>query len=243
MASLDMDSALARLDELARAEYDKDFLSAINGSSDEVALRRMARVAGIELKYPFAIASPITHESATGAKQEWNFNPAMMTPKRRPSKEFKALKQHPSYELAQSIYNELRSQGDFDAKSYDLVGFLERSQSERTWFLAALRAIQPYICEQHTNASDAESPRIRKLWELVAAAAAEIAEHGTLKALGPVCDQLSDLVPFLKHPPEAFLVGFSFILVHYATRGFCKAEIEKEIIQTLQWNKQGWESR
>jgi hypothetical protein len=78
---------------------------------------------------------------------------------------------------------------------------------------------------------------------LVAAAAVEIASHGAKEALRPVCNYLSDIIPFLAQAPNAFLFGLSFILVYYAKGGFCNAEIQEWIFQTLQWNNSQWKSR
>jgi hypothetical protein len=58
MNSVDADSALKRLDQIAQAEYGADFAKAIETPDEAITVRRMARLTGIELQHPFAQPRP-----------------------------------------------------------------------------------------------------------------------------------------------------------------------------------------
>src|SRR5271165_6184662 len=109
---VDIDAGLTRLDEIAREEYGTDFATAITTSDELLTIRRMARLAGIELKYPFATAEPIAEGSQTGACQQWLFKNELIIPDVSGALPLDQLKGNPSYELELRIYDELQRQGD-----------------------------------------------------------------------------------------------------------------------------------
>jgi hypothetical protein len=140
--------------------------------------------------------------------------------------------------LERKIYEELIAQDDPDTKMFDFPNFLYNNHSESNWFLAALRAAQPYLCENpDRKVKDPPSPeKQREFWEMAREAAEDLAKEGLKAAVEPVAHILCEVVPFLAGASSAFTFGFSFLLVHYAKKGYCSAKIQTEIIQTLKWH-------
>jgi hypothetical protein len=64
---MDAKQGLDRLDEIALAEYAMGFEKAIDVPEEKLKVRRAARLAGIELKHPFAQPLPTNGPSETGA--------------------------------------------------------------------------------------------------------------------------------------------------------------------------------
>jgi hypothetical protein len=152
------------------------------------------------------------------------------------------LKGDPSYELELRIYEELKRQGVAEFEAPDFGTFIRMNHSESNWFLAALRAAQPYLCGSPESSEKTSQKEERQRLGVPEVAADEIAKKGLEKALEPVVIGLCSLVPFLAgRTPTVVTTGFSIFLVHYAKAKYCSAEIQSEIINTLKWRN--WENK
>jgi hypothetical protein len=234
------DAALMALNESAHLEYGTDFITAIDTPDEELTLRRMARLTGIEMKRPFATPIPIIGPSETGASQQWLLNQEFVGCPDADAPAFDGIKGDRSYKLMVRIYEELQNQNDPDTMGMTFGGFLENNHSESNWLLAALRAAQPHLCEKpgvHVSKPTTPEKR-RELWGLAKEAAEGLATEGVKKAVEPISAALFTTVPFFSGAPPAFVFGFSIVLVHFAKRGFCAAEIQEQILTTLRWNQQ-----
>jgi hypothetical protein len=96
----------------------------------------MARLAGIEMKYPFAKAEKMSGHTQTGALQMWKFRGDLLNSKGKGSAEFDALKRTRSYELAFQVYQELKARNDPETRG-GFEHFLQNCHAESNWFLAA----------------------------------------------------------------------------------------------------------
>lgn len=242
---VDMKAGLARLDAIAVAEYGTSFAQAIQTNDEELTVRRIARMAGIELKHPFATPERIEGKSETGARQQWLFNAQLLERGMDGKANLDALEGDPSYELVKRVYDELKGQGDERTKALDFGNFLRDNHSESNWFLSLLKAAQPYLCENaDRNAlSPPTSKTRREFWEAVRVAAGGATEKGLEFALAALGTPLVSLVPWLNQAPNAVIAGVSVFLVHYAKRGYCSLEIQEEIVLTLKWRSNEWERR
>ena len=236
---IDIVAGLKRLDELAREEYGTDFAGATNIRSEEKRVRRIARLSGIELKFPFATAHNLTGPSETGAHREWNFKQELLIPDASGKLPLDKLKGNPSYDLEKVIYEELRSRSDDPARNISFGSFLADCHSESNWFLALLRAAQPYLCGESHQLPVEESAKRRQFWELLAAAGEDLTKKGVEVAAESLCA----LVPWLAGAPAAVAAGLTIFLFHYVKKGYCKAKIQKEIIETLKWRNNEWEKK
>jgi hypothetical protein len=171
------DAALMALNESAHLEYGTDFITAIDTPDEELTLRRMARLTGIEMKRPFATPIPIIGPSETGASQQWLLNQEFVGCPDADAPAFDGIKGDRSYKLMVRIYEELQNQNDPDTMGMTFGGFLENNHSESNWLLAALRAAQPYFCEKpgvHVSKPTTPEKR-RELWGLAKEAAEGLA--------------------------------------------------------------------
>jgi hypothetical protein len=237
MDSLDITSGLKRLDQIAKEEYGNDLAKSIAVADEQMSVRRLARITGIELKRPFATPRKIEGQSETGASQEWTFNEELLIPDADGTLPLVRLKGNPAYETQLQVYEELQRQHGLQVEPLDFGTFLQQAHSESNWFLSMLRAAQPYLCEESREKS--ESPplleRQKRLWEVVSVAADDLTTRAVEASIEPVAAALCSLIPFLAGAPAAVSAGFSLFLVHYAKKGYCKAKIQEEIIQTLSW--------
>lgn len=240
MENFDIDAATRAMDASAGVEYGSDFAEAINTPDETLSIRRIARLAGIEMKRPFAEPGPILGPSETGARQQWLLDQRFLSSSDPSDSSFDSIRGDPSYRLTVDIYEELQHQDDIDTRGMDFGSFLYHNHSESNWMLAALRAAQPYICDRPDVrvASPTSPEKRRELWELAREAAGELLSEGMKKAVEPVCGLLCTMVPFLAVAPSAFVFGFSVFIVHFARRGFCEWQIQNEIVTALRWNQQ-----
>jgi hypothetical protein len=237
MDTLDVTAGLKKLDRLANEEYGTDLAKAIAVPDERLGVRRLARLTGIELKHPFAIPRKMEGPSETGARREWLFDQALLIPDASGTPPLDRLKGDPAHDAEFGIYDELQSQRDPEVVGLDFGTFLQYNHSESNWFLALLRAAQPYLCEgSELKPLKTPSPEAReRLWEIVRVAADDLATRAVAASIEPVAVALASFVPFLAGAPPAVAAGLSLFLVHYAKKGYCKAQIQQEIIQTLAW--------
>ena len=237
MDSVDITAGLKRLDQIAEEEYGNDLAKSIAVADEQMSVRRLARIIGIELKSPFATPRKIEGPSETGASQEWMFNQELLVPDAAGTLPLVRLKGNPAYETQLQVHQELIRRHDPQFGSLDFGSFLRQAHSESNWFLCMLRAAQPYLCEesQEKSVSPPSPERRKRLWEVVRVAADDLAKRAVEASIEPVVAAVCSLIPFLAGAPPAVAAGFSLFLVHYAKKGYCKAKIQKEIIQTLAW--------
>jgi hypothetical protein len=230
MSTVDVHAAMKTLDESARLEYHTGYADAINTPDEVLKIRRIARLGGIELKRPFAQPKPISHPSETGAFQEWNL-------KNDPSG-FATLAPAPAYQIQYAVYETLVANPQLvpSGVSVDTFhSFLVSSHAESNWFLALLKAAQPYLCE-NTGAvvKHPSSPeRKEEFWKAVAKAAEDLGSKGIETAVESAAGALSTLVPFLSIASPALVFSVTFVIVHVAKGQYCTTEIQDQIIQTL----------
>jgi hypothetical protein len=177
MDPLDVTSGLKRLDQIAEEEYGNDLVKSIAVADEQMSVRRLARITGIELKRPFATPRKIEGASETGASQEWTFNDELLIPDAAGTLPLVRLKGNPAYETQLQVYEELQRQHDLQVEPLDFGTFLQQAHSESNWFLSMLRAAQPYLCDESREKS-ASPPLLEKqkrLWELVSVAADDLA--------------------------------------------------------------------
>jgi hypothetical protein len=235
--SVDVTTGLKRLDQIAEEEYGNDLAKSIAVADEHMSVRRLARITGIELKRPFATPRKIEGLSETGASQEWIFNDELLIPDAAGTLPLVRLKGNPAYEAQLLVYEELQRQHDLQVEPLDFGTFLLQAHSESNWFLCLLRAAQPYLCEEPREklVSPPSPERRKRLWEVVSVAADDLATRAVEASIEPVVAAVCSLIPFLAGAPPAVAAGFSLFLVHYAKKGYCKAKIQQEIIQTLSW--------
>jgi hypothetical protein len=231
-----MDAAAGRtgLDQIAQKEYLTSFEKAIDVPDELLKVRRIARMAGIELKRPFADPKPISRPSVTGALQEWELKADL----RGGNPAFHLYEKEPSYHIQLAVYETLKANPQLIPPNVHVETFgifFETSHSESSWLLALLKAAQPYLCEntgavvKHPTSHEQKE----KFWKTVAEAAGELANKGTEKAVESVAVSLSTLVPFLSAATAPLVFGVTFILVHYAKKQYCSTAIQEQIVQTL----------
>lgn len=237
------------LNQLAQEEYGTDLARAVDVREEELRVRRIARLTGIELKRPFSTPHDLQGSSKTGAKREWLFNHDLLKADSSGVIALEKLREHPSYKTELQVYEELKKLRDSGPATVnfnlaDFGSFLKDSHNESNWFLAALLAVRPYLCEKSNKRSAPTTSEARDhFWECVRDAAGEVAGRGLERALEPVAIALCGMVPFLKSAHPAVAVGMSVFLLHYARRGFCEVDIETEIVTTLKWRDNDWEKR
>jgi hypothetical protein len=235
MDSVAVREGLRRLDSISQAEYGTTFAVSTNVSDEKLAIRRMARLTGIELKRPFSKPEPIQGWSETGARQQWLFREELRDYSPGSATALTSLKGDQSYELELRIFHELELQHFAGIQGYTFARFLENNHNESNWFLMLLRAAQPYLCENSTATPSAkpDSALRKTFWDLARDAAGQVLDAGMHKSLETAGATLVTLVPFLAGAPVAVTTGLTFFLVHFAKKGYCNATIETEIIQTL----------
>jgi hypothetical protein len=235
MTSINVAEGLRRLDEIAQAEYGTTFAEAVSTPDDKLTIRRIARLTGIELKRPFSKSQPLHGPSETGAKQQWMFQADLLGPAGFKATKIDSLKGDPSYELELRIYAELEHQGFLRRDVNPFGMFLQNNHSESNWFLMLLRAAQPYLCDgaKGKPSTPPDSAMRKKFWELARVARDGVVDAGLTKSLESAGVTLTSLVPFMAGAPVAVTTGLSWFLIHYAKKGYCNANIETEIIQTL----------
>ncbi len=221
---MDAKRGLQRLDEIALEEYKQSLADSLAVDDEKLSVRRLARLTGIELKRPFANSREISGWSETGASREWIFDVSLLLPNAAGSLPLDGLKGNRSYRVQFQVYQELRALRDPIA-ARDFGNFLRDTHSESNWFLSLLRAAQPYLCDK--------SPKQKALWDAVSTAAEDLATRAVDISIGPVIAAVCSLIPFLAGAPAAVVAGFSLFLIHYAKKGYCKAEIQAEVVQTL----------
>jgi len=89
----------------------------------------MARLAGIEMKRPFADAVPIVGPSETLAQQQWLLDQRFLSCLLPNEPAFDAMRSNPAYELTANIYRELQRQGDWDTRGKNFGSFLHNNHS------------------------------------------------------------------------------------------------------------------
>ena len=235
MKTVDVTEGLRRLDSISQAEYGTTFSDATKVGDKKLAMRRMARLTGIELKRPFSKPEPIHDWSETGARQQWLFREEFRDYSPGSAAALTSLKGDQSYELELRVFHELEHQQVGGIQGYTFARFLENNHNESNWFLMLLRAAQPYLCEDVIAPPSAKPDAgLRKtFWDLARDAAGQVLDAGMHKSIETAGATLVTLVPFLDGAPVAVATGLTFFLVHFAKKGYCTAAIETEIVQTL----------
>lgn len=103
MDTSDIASGLKRLDELAQQEYGATFGAATNTPNDELTVRRIARITGIEMKYPFATPADIAGPSETGARRQWLFKEDLVAADGSSTPVLEQLRGNASYDFTKSV--------------------------------------------------------------------------------------------------------------------------------------------
>jgi hypothetical protein len=232
-----IDAAAARreLDQLALAEYGTTFEKAIDVADETLRGRRIARIAGIELKRPFATPVPTDpNRSETGARQEWHLNEDLDG--NNPN--LQRYRDATSYKVEVGVYEVLKANPQLVPPNVDVDtfgAFLNSSHSESSWLLSLLKAAQPYLCEKSVAVVKHPTTDEQKdaFWKTITEASEELTKKVMEKGVETAASSLCALVPFLSGKTEVLAIGITFVIIHFAKNKYCGTEITSTMIQTL----------
>jgi hypothetical protein len=220
-----MDSrALDQLDELAKAEYGTTFAAALEGQSEEMFVKRLARLSGIPLKEPFSRPVPTDGRSETNALRYWELTLDMQKEVRRlhgpyPLLEGLRARGDPAYSLAEEM---AKIRQAAETVTMDQVAdTINNAQQESNWFTNLVLVIRRRLCKP--------GKQNEIVLEGIKKAADEIANKGVEYALTaiiePLAAKLIAALPVLQFVPHVAAIGATYFIVKYASRSFCTAEI------------------
>lgn len=210
-------AALNALNELAEKEYHTSLGETFKDQGKDVALLRLARLAGIGLKEQFAV--PRTLEVAsrpTGAYREWRLQDELRT-----APDFGALMQTDAYRLQQEIYKEIT--GAESVPPAEVAEFIRSSHNESNWFLNLVKVVRPYLCEKRTD-----------IWDVVQRTGDKVSFMAgtglTPEYIAPVMKGVLGAVPWLHFAAPVATTGLVLLAMHYGKKAFCETVIEPEFI-------------
>ena len=229
------------LDQLAEKEYGTTFVGALDGQSEEMFVKRLARLSGIPLKQPFAQPQKSDGRSNTNSLRYWELKPEIAKEVYRqngpfPILESMGVRNAPALEIVKEM---TKVRWNTEAPTLpQIADTIVNAQLESNWFTNFVLVIRPRLCK------GGEKNKI--LIEGIKRAADEIANKSVESALRtiiePVAATLVAAMPVLHFVPHLTIVGATYFIVKFAARSFCTTEIAPQFQMLLGANS-AYESR